>query len=304
MKQSSCICITHPSRIGLLERSILNFVAVAENVDTELVIVTASDGYFDQIDAFVRTKLPEYQRKMIRVYHCPFRQTGEALAHAVAWAYGEFIVCWDDDNMSSGGRLKWQIDRTEPGFPTLLTRSLYYFHESGEVFIADYAQPGGKPAERCAVSSLIFHRDDYRPVDASRKTWAEAYLDGRLAGRQYTLLQNDEPGMFLVGVNGDNFRGEEVHQRLGRGLPATWKRDQLTAQKATILNELATYPFPEGMVTVSGKDGMAFEASQLTAWPNTLHSPLPPDELEHRLPTRERAKLLHDARSKPSADKA
>lgn len=290
----SAICVSHSSRFGLLQRAILNF-AKQRYASKELVIVVSEEGYLDQIQAYLRRPElfdiinPDMPLYRIHVHLQKFRQPADALSHAMAWASGKWIVAWDDDNLSHPDRLAWQLKQTSEDRPSFLAQSLYYFYDSDELFVTDYAQPSGPPAERCAVGSLMFCRQAYQPLDGqSRGVWTSAMLDKFLITRNYDLIAGD-PLMFLVGSNGDNVRAMELHRRLGSGMPNTAGRDTLLAMEQTsaLSESLRGYSWPHEQIDLCGKDAQACKIAGLPVWPSWLASVLPPADYKLGIPSKE-----------------
>lgn len=287
----SAICVSHSSRFGLLQRAVLNFLS-QDYPNKELLIVVSEDGYLDRIRSFLTR--PEFKALLsvneapIRLYQYKFRQPSEALSHALAWADGSWIVAWDDDNLSHPERLGWQLSQTDMNRPSFLAQSLYFFYDSDELFLTDYSQPAGQPWERCAVSSMMFHRHAYQPLEnQSQSVWAIAALGRLLANRNYDLIAGD-PTMYLVGANGDNARGVEYHRKAGSQLPNTTKREALIANQALLETRLKAYSWPKPEIEVQGKDAQAFKITDgVSVWPDWLASPLPPEDWHAGLPTRE-----------------
>lgn len=286
----SAICVTHYSRYGLLQRAIINFLE-QDYADRELVIICGEDGHADMIRAFLR----DYRLKamfpslditgMVRAYQLRFRETIEAYLYGLAWTTGEMIALWDDDNLSHPDRLAWQAPLSMEQ-ATCLAEAFYYFYDSDELFVTNFDQPTGRPAERCAPASLMLHRSLVPALDlATRDLWSNLALD-KLALRQAYDFLHGHPEMFLVGSNGNNARDGEFHRRQGSGLPATWTRDQLIAQSGEVEAWVKAYRFPKDLVEVAGKDASAFEVQPVPTWPLWLRSPLPPADWHLQLPNR------------------
>jgi len=278
----SGICVSHPSRLGLLQRAVVNFVT-QKYTNKELVIVVSENGYYDTIRSFLDSLdtgkgLPE-----LKVRFVPFVSPLSGFLNGMAMASGEWIACWDDDNLSHPGRLGWQLAHTSRQRPSLLSESMYYFYQNEELYITDYAQPAGKLSERCAVASMMFHRSAFKGIVVDKRTipWTVAMLS-RL-GFSYDLLAR-RPDLFIVGANGNNLRGIAAHRWMGTELPATWTAAQVEARGQEIESWLKHYLFPSSTVSVCGKDGPAIEITGLGVWLPWMASTELPDNIEKWIP--------------------
>ncbi len=305
----TAICVSHSSRFGLLQRAILNFASQSYE-DRELIIMVNQDGYQDMIHSFLtdpRLDLGKAHDK-IQVLFASFRSTTDGARLAATRAKGDYFVCWDDDNLSAPVRLAMQLERTiKNDAPTVYSESLYYFYDSDELFVANYAQPSGAPVERCAASSLMLARKDW-PLDipdGERRTWAVAVLSVLAQQRHYQFISG-HPGYFLAGSNGDNWRPAEMHRRLASGLPLSWSREQLLSRQDEVAGWLSGYAFPNSEVDVCGKDARAFSADSLQTYPTWFASPLPAEDWQLNLPNPEyqqrKADLRRDERQDEAAD--
>ena len=302
----SAICVSHSSRWGLLQRAILNYID-QEYRPLELIVAVTEPGYYDQIRSFIVDRriiglatdvsdLLNIRPLHIRPLLVRGRESVEIFMHALAAARGEWIACWDDDNLSHPKRFIWQKERTCRSQPSVLAQSLYYFYDSDELFVTVYAQPSGRPADRCAAGSLLFHREAYPVLEFyMRDVWSAHFLD--CAGKRlaYDCLAGD-PVLFLAGSNGDNYRGEEFHRRMGSGLPATWTREAILRQLPFLEKSLGAYYFPHSEIDLCGKDAQACKITGVKTWPDWLASPLPPEDWRCRLPSREQQNLLSEER--------
>ncbi len=122
-----------------------------------------------------------------------------------------------------------------------------------------------------------------------------------LATRQYELLAGN-PQMFMVGSNGDNFRGESLHRRLGSGLPNTAKSEYLVAKQAQVEKDVRSYNWSTTDVDVCGKDGQALRVEGVQQWPDWLAPvTLEPEDWRLGLPTRELQQRIQEA-AKPAVE--
>lgn len=287
-KSVSAICITHSSRYGMLQRAILNFLEQQWD-NKELLVLSNEEGYFDQIQSFLNDprlwELNKGQPKNIRTRLSSFRTPVEAFMWAAGWAAGEYLVCWDDDNLSHPQRLAKQIERIRDNTKiNLLSQSLYYFYDSDELFITDYAQPSGPLADRAACASVLFHREALPEVDLNvRETWSSHVVDRAGRRRSYELVSCD-PTWFLVGSTGDNYRGMALHRKLGSQLPGTFAAAEIEHNMAEIVASLKGYAFPDGKVDACGRDAQACTITELRAWPAWFAPTTPPENWKARVP--------------------
>lgn len=299
----SAVCLTHSSRFGLLQRSIINFLEQTYK-KKELLILTNEVGYADAIRTFLAdprlTELVNGANKkgrVVRLIPVSFRQAMEAILHAAVWAEGQWLACWDDDNLSHPERLEFQLSRTGKGRATYFSSSLYYFYDSEELFVTNYAQPGGRVADRCASASMLHHRTSFPLVDfMTRDVWSSHVADRTGGAGRHDLIE-DRPEMFLVGSNGDNFRPAGHHRHLATALPAAWTREQLQAKSETVEQWLKSYRFNKSEVDVCGKDAQAFTVEGVPTWPEWLADVSPPQDWRRGIPNRLFQERVQEERS-------
>lgn len=283
------ICVSHSSRWGLLQRAIVNFLE-QEYSERRLWIVVKEPGYAEQIRTFLNDRrllnsVEVVPSEFVEVRLVDFQTPTEAFVLALGWAWCDWIACWDDDNLSHPDRFNFQLNRAGPHGPCLLAQSLYYFYDSDELFVTDYAQPAGQPHERCALGSLLFPRAALPVLDVrAGGPWSIQVLTKM--GMEYDLI-GDCAGYFLAGSNGDNYRGEELHRRLGSKLPGTLTRAQLCQESKAeeVEGWLSFYRFPSTAVDVCGKDLQAFRAEQQRMWPDWLATTAYPEDYKLWLPS-------------------
>jgi len=308
----SAICVSHSSRFGLLQRAIFNFLDSKWNWhdgDKELIIVVNQQGYYDQIRSFLadpRLKDPvegRYQPSnvafgladQVKVRMARFRETNDGVLKALSWARGDIIACWDDDNLSHPDRLIFQVDRTDPARPSVLGGSFSLYYYGKEVFLGSFAQPAGRPSERCAVGSLICYRDAFPDIDINyRSTWSTQVIEGVPV---YDIIY-DNDYLFMRGSNGNNATGDELCRRIGTSLPATWTRQMFLDREEDVRKWLSDYRFDGGKIHVAGKNAGAYDLEGLAEWPAWMASPDLPEDWKTHLPTREIIRRLQEERRK------
>ncbi len=293
----SALCISHPSRYGLLQRAVYNFLE-QQYEDTELVILVDDSNYHALMLGWIRDKrhppeVLEQLKSRIVLRHVAGANLAQMATYGIALCSGDYIVVWDDDNLSHPLRLSKQLEQSRE-YPSVFSKSLYYFYDSEELYVTDYAQPGGDAEERCAVSSLMFHRRMFPPLDMGRhgggRSWNGAMVSlfaSSFPEQQYTHIQDiDLCVLFMQCSTGDNFRGQQFHRRQGSDLPATWTRDQILSDTAMIEKAVKGYRFSNTKkIDVAGKDAAACVISEdIKEWPRWFHSEMPPAEWDRRIP--------------------
>ena len=133
----SCLTVTRPGRIDLLECSVRCFARQSWQ-DKELVIVHDGD---DEFDADLTALSGRYPAESIRSRRVPPGLSLGALRNlSVEAAAGEFICQWDDDDLSHPRRLEIQYrqqaaDQADFSF---FTDQLHWFENTGEFFWDDW----------------------------------------------------------------------------------------------------------------------------------------------------------------------
>lgn len=293
----SALCISHSSRYGLLQRSVYNFLEQTYE-NAELVILVDDNNYHALLLGWLRDKRHSSQvLEQLKSKVCLRKIEGVGLTsmatYGVSLCSGDYIVVWDDDNLSHPTRLAAQLEYSRE-YPSVFSKSFYYFYDSDELYVTDYSQPGGDAAERCCTSSLMFHRRMFPPLDvgrhAGRILWNDRMVSvfaSSFPEQQYTHIQDiDLCLLFMQCSNGDNFRGQHFHRRQGSDLPATWCREEILTETKLIEKLLAGYRFSNRTkIDVSGKDAAACVISEnIESWPNWFLSELPPADWDRRLP--------------------
>lgn len=292
----SGLCISHPSRYGLLQRAVYNFLdQTYEN--TELVILVSDSNYHALLLGWLRDKRHSAKR-LNQLKSKVFLRRTEDIAlksmatYGVSLCSGEYIVVWDDDNLSHPTRLAKQLEHSRD-YPSVFSKSFYYFYDSDELYITDYSQPGGDAEARCCTSSLMFHRHMFPPLTVGRHgggLWNNEMVTlfaSSFPEQQYTHIQDIELCLlFMQCSNGDNFRGQQFHRRQGGDLPSTWSREEILTNTELIENSLKGYKFSKRpKIDVSGKDAAACSITEnIEVWPRWFLSEMPPEDWDRRIP--------------------
>jgi hypothetical protein len=282
------LCVSRPSRYGQLQRAILDFVAQT-HIERELVVVVDNAGDFSSaVQAFVdQLMLPDNGPK-IHVLSRLAKSQLEGLAYGAAFAGGEILTLWDDDNLNHPDRLKEQLEvQVQPKFKqaiTVLSEGMYYFWKDNDLFVVAMDRPDGTAAQRTLPSTMMAYRQFFPALEPNaRSKPSETLLNNAAkAGRKIVPI-GGKPYLHVVGVTHDNLRTYEYHRGVAQsqGRTATWlnaNKDNLTAAAQAI-----TWPGP---VDVEGSDGGAFKLTPKKVWPDTMYAVIldAPAETEQPVP--------------------
>lgn len=293
----SCLCVSHPSRYGLLQRAVYNFLEQTYE-NKELVILVADGNYHALLLGWLRDSRHPPEISAALKSSVLLRRTSDAdmasmASYGMAMCLGDYIAVWDDDNLSHPTRLASQLEHSRE-YPSVFSKSFYYFYDSEELYVADYAQPGGSAVDRCCASSLMFNRHMFPPKAAAvrgapRGLWYKDMIElfaSSFPEQQYTHIQDIALCLlFMQCSNGDNFRGQQYHRQQGSSLPATWTREQILGQTALIESMLQGYRFSgRPTIDVAGKDAAACSVTEIKGWPTWFLTEMPPESWAARIP--------------------
>ena len=269
----SCLTVSKPDRWGLLQRAIIDF-GRQTYPDRELIVAVTDARFAEQVEEFIDTrKLGE--AAPVRVIQRDQRDQSGLLLHAQAASRGEYLTPWDDDNLNAPDRLAVQMEAAK-GYAlavTVLGNALYHFFDPAEVFVTGFEQPNVPLSQRAAVTSMIVPR-------AVMPAWPHAARGYSVVSSLADLLSRQKvkavvlPGLpyaHMIGVRGDNARGEEYHRKLATTLPLARKSDWLKANQEGVEKGLAQYTWEPAEVAVSGPDGVAFKYSTVKRWGSEGH---------------------------------
>lgn len=267
----SCLCASRPDRWGMLQRAILDFKRQLY-ADRELVVAVTSPHYAEQVRAFAAAQEIDAPVTVVRRDQ---RDQASLLLHAQAAAHGALMAVWDDDNQNSSDRLTFAAQAADayPGAAVMLGEALYHFHDTNEVYFTRFEQPGAPLSKRAAVTSLVVPR---RLVPA----WPFAGKTGSAVAALADKLTADKvPTMVLygkllyghlIGVRGDNLRGEVYHRNLATSSPLSRPAEWLRAERTHVEIILDRFVWDNRTITVSGADGVAFDTPPRDTWPAHL----------------------------------
>jgi hypothetical protein len=280
----SCLLTSKPSRWGCLQRSILDY-SRQTYADRELIVVVSDPSYAANIDSFV-TQLGTRPKGFKLFLRPNARAAREGYVFAMCQARGDYITLWDDANLNIDGRLTWQMDeqKKHPEAITVCQRGMYFFYETHELFLVDFAQPNAPPSERCCVSTAIYPRDKVPAMDGNfSRTPISSLLDAAVRERSQVLVLSNMAYVHVVGVLGDDMR--KNHRKLATESPLAYTAEQLGPIRPQLEQAIQHYHWPDDQaIDVSGTDGVAYS---LTPSPDALLGslfpvmlPQPPKDVE------------------------
>ena len=290
----AAICVSHPSRYGLLQRAILNFEKQTL-ANKELIIIVNSPGYYDRIIGFLRSGLVKTGEQNIRVLLSNFVTPVTAFFQAASVTTAQYLACWDDDNLQEPHRLEFQVQQAATlETISVLSATLVHYYDTENLAVVNYNQPGGHLTRRCAASSLVLNRKDI-PLSVSfansREPWAELLLlAAHKERKEYTLCET-QPTLFMLGCNGDNYSGDKYRDLTS--YPGCWSADKLDAAipedgfTSALATSLVSYPLAK--FTLVGRcDAVVRISHDIDEASAKLLSELdsvnPPEDLEARIP--------------------
>lgn len=267
----SCLCVSRPSRYGQLQRAIADFVAQTQT-EKELVIVVDNAGDFaSAVQSHVdQLMLPESGPK-INVLTRLAKSQLEGLTYAAAFASGEILTLWDDDNFNHPNRLKEQVE-VQVKFKqaiTVLSEGMYYFWKDNDLFVVSTDRPDGTAAQRTLPSTLMAYRQFFPPLEPNaRSKPSEALLNNAARAGKKIVPIGGKPYLHVVGVTHDNTRPYEYHRGIAQtqGRTAAW----LNANKDKLTAAVQAMCWP-GPIDVEGSDGGAFKLTPTKVWPDTMY---------------------------------
>jgi hypothetical protein len=285
----SAICLSYPSRRGLLQRAIYSFVG-QDYKDRELLVGIHDEEYFEQMSSWLAdSRHVDVDLSSVRVLQTEHSHIGQQVVEVFKESSGEYIAVWCDDNLSHRQRLSVQKEESSK-YATVVSTSFYYFYDTNELFVTDFHQPGRTLVEKCAVGSLLVRRDQFScasllgsPEDAHWPSVLVRALANNFPSQLYRHLRDADHGfLFMQGVHGDNHRGDTYHRTLGTRLPLTWSREKVLSCSDTIDQVLDGYTFPQSIVEVAGRDAAAcvISGENIHQWPDWFVSPVLSDVCE------------------------
>lgn len=263
----SCLCVSKPDRWGLLQRAILDF-GRQTYADRELIVAVTDPRFAEQVEEFVERRVGRSVE--VTVIQRDQRDQGGLLLQAQAAARGDYLAVWDDDNVNAADRLEAQLDGAKglAKAAVYLGFALYHFYETGEVFFLGFEQPNAPLSQRAVPTTAIVPRKLMPAMPhTTRGTSVSATLADQFGRLKIKTVTLGEPKYaHVVGIRGDNIRGEEYHRKLTTTLPLARKAGWLEANRAEVEKALAQYIWEPAELVVSGSDGVAFKAPAAHRW--------------------------------------
>jgi hypothetical protein len=263
----TCIMITKPSRKQYAMRAILNYLCQTHE-ERSLIVMTWDKAYAEELEAFVDEhkvivgSAGLFEAAQVRFLVSPFAAPLWKLFEvALAYATGDYIVFWDDDNLSHPRRLNRQIiyaeSLSEPKV-VLFQSCIYLFYATKEIFIFE---PNGDTRQRhlrTAACSALFPIDEaYALSEINHRnpgTRLIADIHARKARGEHSSVVIDEYKWFATGVLSDSVRGYDFHRDLVIG-PAGRNYAQIVHWREEIETTLAGFPLEPGLWSICGGDG-------------------------------------------------
>lgn len=267
----SCLCVSRSARWGQLQRAILDFQRQTYRNRELIIVVENESDYSALIEDFVAQRTEGFDAR-VGVFGRPMRQVSEGFIHALCHARGDILAVWDDDNLNHPKRLEVQVQRQLrfPGAMTALSESLYFFHDSDELFAVSFEQPAAQASDRVALSTLMSPRDVFPALEHYYNAHPLTHMVNGLSrvGLKLVTIGN-LPCHHLVGVTGNNLRGYDLHRKLvqTQARKSEWlvqKREEITA----LLDE---YVWDGREVSVTGLDAGAFTYKPKQRWGDDLY---------------------------------
>lgn len=291
MPELSAICLTHPSRFGNLQRAVTSFAWQSLPAsDRELVIATSDSLYFQKIDDWLNACSPGENVSVVCFEDVDLRTL---CVEAFKATTGKFIAAWSDDHVSHRERLSFQLALSTQEEATVLSRALFCYYETSEIFIADTLHPGMGAATKCIASSLVCSRDLFLASAILKSTrfshWPSVLVDSwakRLPNQPYLHVGSDRLPLYMACATGDNLTGAGSLRARGSYYPGTWDRDKVLRHAAELDSHLSGFGFSRKTIEISGKDLSACTISgdHLFVWPPEFEEVLAPAEIDLRLP--------------------
>lgn len=260
-KLLSCLCVSVPSRWGLLQRAVLDYHRQSYP-SRELIIVVKEENYAAQIESYTDSLFGTSNLEaVVKVFQRPGHDVAQMTLYALAQCRGDFITFWSDDNQNTPDRLQTQMQRQVlvPSAYTVMTDCFYHFFDTREVFWTRFESPLASAADRCVPSSLIAPRDLLPPIVSFFRDHLPSKIIDAVSGPHHRRKIHFMPtsGMFMAGVRGDNIRGYEKHRVLATGLPMTYRTDALSeaTTKTRVTGVLDQLFFDTEELYVCGADG-------------------------------------------------
>lgn len=259
----SCLTVSKPDRWGLLQRSIIDFKRQSVG-DKELIVAVTDERFAAQVEEFIdNLNVPE-----ARVIRRDQRDQTSLLLHAQAASRGEYLAIWDDDNQNDPQRLSGQItEAASDKVVSILSNVLYYFYETAELFMVGLEKPNVVLSQRAAITSLVIPRKlmpAFTHVGRNQSSVQGVADSFAKSKTKVTVMQ----ALFshMVGVRGDNLRGEEYHRKLVTTSPLTKSAAWLKDNQAMVSKALEQFIWEPVEISVSGPDGVAFKYDTVKRW--------------------------------------
>jgi glycosyltransferase involved in cell wall biosynthesis len=255
----SCLMTTMPGRQGLAERAVYNW-AMQSHTLKELIITGPDQKTLDRVQAKPRTLFNSGLRlKFLAAAKVPHHAQ---LQRCLDNASGDWICCWDDDNLFHPERLARQMDVAVAGRPTLIVDGMVHFLDSQELFFPQPEKKGRRLPDRAMIYSLLAHRLDMPKFRTGKNhehpLYHMLYDYWKREGCKPVMIRDEWPWV-LVKVRGDNLRGYLKHRDIATARKQSRDSFWLQGMRPVINDVLASYWWERNeTVFVCGHDGQAY----------------------------------------------
>lgn len=246
----SCLCVTMPSRLPLLERAVGDFAAQS-HADAELVVVHDGGAEFE---ARVQALAGRHAARPIRVHAAvPGGSLGALRNLSVQLAQGDLVCQWDDDDRHHPRRLALQAEamREQAADFCFLADQLHWFSQAGELYWDDW---DAEPYPMNFVHGTLLGRKAAMPAYAGLPRGEDTALVREILRAGHRVARLRDRGWAYVYV----YHGGNVFDAAHHAAISTLKRysgARLLAREGLLRERLAEYAPPLGALRMPFEDG-------------------------------------------------
>jgi glycosyltransferase involved in cell wall biosynthesis len=198
----SCLCLTVPGRAKLLLDAVQCFTR--QTYPNRELLIVCDPGHAIETAAIVKPH--DGLRARIAVIPTELKLLiGSKRNVGCAYATGEYIAVWDDDDYSGPLRLQHQLAALQASDKAVTTyrRMPFFFEETGAWWLSPY---GATPttSNLGVGSSLFFRRDWWQDHKFTHRQISEDMLFCRTAANAQQLLILEECGRMFARRHADN----------------------------------------------------------------------------------------------------
>jgi glycosyltransferase involved in cell wall biosynthesis len=246
----SCLSVTMPSRLSLLELAVGDFAAQT-HADAELVIVHDGDAEYDRrLHALAR----RHAARRIRVHAAqPGMRLGALRNLSVQLAQGDLVCQWDDDDRHHPQRLALQSEalRAQAADFCFLADQLHWFAQARELYWDDW---DAEPYPMNFVHGTLLGRKASMPVYPNVARGEDTALVHEIlrAGRRIAPLR-DRGWAYVYVYHGGNVFDAVHHAAISR--LKRYSGGRLLARERLLRERLAEYAPPLGALSMPYEGG-------------------------------------------------